>query len=145
MASRALALDGFLVGSSTTAVQESALAIQYNKWLGTKQTSASGGSYRSNGTLGAVARFRFNGTSILFLTARGPGYGKVNVLIDGVLQSSSLDLYAAAQEWRYGFSYSGLTAANHTIEIQPTHTKNASSSGYAVVVDAFSGPITALP
>ena len=140
-----VALDGFFVGSSTTTVQESALAVQYNNWLGTKQSAASGGSYRSNGTLGAVARFRFNGTSILFLTARGPSYGKVNVLIDGVLQSSNLDLYSATPQWQYGFQYSGLSNANHTIEIRPTHTKNASSSGYGVVVDAFSGWFTALP
>jgi len=30
----------------------------------------------------------------------------------------------------------------HTIEILPTHTKNASSSGYGVVLDAFEGYFT---
>jgi hypothetical protein len=140
-----VALDGFLVGGSTAPVQENVLAVQYNNWLGKTQNLASGGSYRSNGTLGAVTRFRFNGTSINFVTARGPNYGKVNVLIDGVFKSSGLDLYAAAQQWQYWLSYSGLTSGNHTIEIRPTHTKNTSSKGYDVVVDAFTGPFTPLP
>ena len=140
-----VALDGFLVGSSTTPLQESVLKVRYGKWRGTKQTAASGDSCRSNGTLGSVARFRFNGTSVKFVTARGPRYGKVDVLIDGVLRSSNLDLYAAMQQWQYGLQYSGLSNANHTIEIRPTHTKNASSSGYGVVVDAFTGWFTALP
>ncbi len=48
-------------------------------------------------------------------------------------------------QWKYGASYSGLTNANHTIEIRPTHGKNASSTGYNMVVDAFSGPFTPLP
>jgi hypothetical protein len=140
-----VAVDAFLVGSSTTVVQESVLGVQYNSWLGVKQTAASGGSYRNSGNLGAVALFRFSGSAITFITARGPSYGKVNVLIDGVIKSSNLDLYAATQQWKYGFQFAGLTNANHTIEIRPTHTKNASSTGYNVVVDAFSGWFTALP
>lgn len=138
-------LDGFLVGSATTAVQESANSVQYNSWKGIKQSAASGGSYRTNGNLGAVVRFRFNGSSIILVTTRGPSYGKVNVLIDGVTKSANLDLYAAGAQWQYWQKYSGLTNANHTIEIHSTHTKNAGSSGYGVVVDAFTGPFTALP
>jgi hypothetical protein len=140
-----VAIDGFLVGSSTTPVQENSVAVTYNGWTGTNQSAASGGSYRSNGTLGSVARFKFTGTAISFVTARGPSYGMVNVLIDGVTKSSNLDLYATSAQWKYGVSYSGFTNANHTIEIRPTHTKNSSSTGYNVVVDAFSGPFTALP
>ncbi len=74
-------MAGLLVGSSTAVVQESALKVQYNRWLGTTQSAASGGSYQSNGTSGSVARLRFHGTSIIFVTARGPSYGNVNVLI----------------------------------------------------------------
>ena len=140
-----VAVDGFLVGSGTTAVQESAVAVTYNTWTGNSQSAASGGSYRSNGTLGSVARFKFTGTAVTLLTARGPGYGMVNVLIDGVTKSSNFDLYAISAQWKYGVSYSGLTNATHTIEIRPTHTKNSSSTGYNVVLDAFTGPFTAVP
>ena len=68
-----------------------------------------------------------------------------DIYIDGVLKSSNLDLYAATQQWQYWLNYSGLTNANHTIEVRPTHTKNTKSKGYDVVVDSFTGPVTALP
>jgi predicted outer membrane repeat protein len=132
-----VALDGFQVGSSTNAVQESALGVQYNKWIGKTQATASGGSYRVNGSLGADLKFQFSGTSILFVTARGPSYGKVNLYIDGMLVSSNLDLYAPTQQWQYKIGYSGLANGFHVIDVLPAHTKNASSSGYGVVVDAF--------
>jgi hypothetical protein len=140
-----VALDGFLVGNSTTAVQDTSLAVQYNSWIGNAQEMASGDSLRISGKLGAVARFNFHGTSITFVTARGPAYGMADVLIDGVLKSSNLNLYAATQQWQYAIDYSGLTNTDHTIEIRPKHTKGANSSGFGVVVDAFTGPFTALP
>ena len=138
-----VAVDGFIVGTST--VQESANDVQYNNWASKSQTAAIGGSYRSNGTLGSFARFNFNGSSISFVTARGPSYGNVNIYIDGVLMSSNIDLYSSTQQWQYTLQYSGLTNANHTIEVRPTHTKNVKAKGYNVVVDAFTGPFTALP
>lgn len=134
-------VDGFIVGTKT--VQENALGVQYNNWIGKSQTAEIGGSYRSNGTLGSVARFNFVGGSVSFVTARGPSYGKMNVYIDGVLMSSNVDLYFTTQQWQYTLQYSGLTNANHTIEVRPTDTKNPKSKGYSVVVDAFTGSFTA--
>jgi bacillopeptidase F len=86
-----------------------------------------------------VASFKFNGTGVTFVTARGPGYGRVDVRIDGVLRSSNLDLYASTQQWRYAVVYGGLTRSSHTIEIRPKGTRNASATSTAVVVDAFTG------
>jgi hypothetical protein len=133
-----VALDGFLVGSATKIVQESALAIQYDKWVGKTQTAASGGSYRLNTSTGD-ASFGFNGPAVNFVTARGPSYGKVNVIIDEFAVSSIVDLYAPNQQWQYAVEVSGLSNGFHTITIRPTHTKNANSSGYGVVLDAFEG------
>jgi predicted outer membrane repeat protein len=129
-------VDGFLVGSSTKVVQESALAVQYDKWVGKKQAAASGGSYRINSGPGR-AEFVFNGTSVSLITALGPTYGKVNVFIDGQLLSSNLDLYAPTQLWQYSLGYAGLADASHILNIEPTHTKNPSSKGYGVVLDAL--------
>jgi len=141
-----VALDGFLVGTSTKPVQESALTIQYNGWLGKKQTAASGGSYRISSNQGAPSvLFRFKGPTIDFITAQGPSYGYVNVLIDGNVVSSNVDLYSPTQTWKYILGYSGLANSNHTIEVRPANIKNVNSAGYGVVVDAFTGPITALP
>jgi hypothetical protein len=124
------------VGSSTKVVQESALAVQYDKWVGQKQAVASGGSYRINSSIG-TASLDFGGTSISFVTARGRSYGKVNVGVDGQFVFTNLDLYAPTQQWQYKIGIKGLVNGPHTIEIQPTHTKNASSSGFGVVLDAF--------
>jgi hypothetical protein len=33
--------------------------------------------------------------------------------------------------------YSGLTNGAHVIDIEPTHTKNAASKGFGVVLDAL--------
>jgi len=131
-----VALDGFQVGSSTKVVQESALAVQYDKWMGKKQALASGGSYRVNGSVG-FATLQFTGTSVSFITARGPSYGKVNVGVDGAFVFTNLDLYAPTQQWQYKLGIAGLANGPHTIEIQSTHTKSASSSGYGVMLDAF--------
>ena len=129
-------LDGFQVGSFTKVVQESALTVQYDKWIGKSQPAASARSYRINSSVG-TAEFNFGGTSINFVTARGPGYGKVNVFIDDQLVSPNLDLYAPTQQWQYKMGYAGLANGPHIIDIEPTHTKNASSKGYGVVLDAF--------
>lgn len=139
-----VAVDGFRTGASAV-VQETSTGVRYDDWVGVASGSASGGEYRSDGTLGASATLRFTGRSITFVTALGPSYGKVDVLIDGVVKSSNLDLYAATQQWLHGMTYGGLAASAHTIQIRPKHTRNASSSGYGVVVDAFSGQIDVLP
>src|SRR5438067_8465487 len=131
-----VALDGFQVGSSTNVVQESALGVQYNKWVGKTQAAASGGSYRVNDSLG-FATLEFTGTSISFVTARGPSYGRVNMGVDGVFVMTGLDLYAPTQQWQYKVGITGLANGPHTIEIDSTHTKNAGSKGFGVVLDAF--------
>ena len=72
------------------------------------------------------------------MTARGPGYGKVNVFIDDQLVSPNLDLYAPTQQWQYKMGYTRLPAGPHIIaDIEPAHTKNAGSKGFGVVLDAF--------
>lgn len=54
-------------------------------------------------------------------------------------------LLVATPQWHVVLSYSGLTAGPHVIEVRPPHQKNASSTGYAVVVDAFAGYVDLLP
>jgi hypothetical protein len=140
-----VAVDGFRVGNSTSVIQDTSTRVRYDNWAGVASTDASGGEYRVNGTAGASALLRFNGPEVTFVTAVGPSYGMVNVLVDGAVVSSNLDLYAATQQWLYPVAYTGFASGTHTIEIRPTGTKNASSSGFGVVVDAFSGRIDALP
>ena len=144
-AGKSVAVDGFITAGSPSVVEETSSGVRFDDWLGRASSGASGGEYRLNGTAGANAVLVFDGTAITLVTAKGPAYGKVDVVIDRVVKSHNLDLYAATQQWQVLLSYSGLTYGTHRIQIRPTHTKNASSTGFGVVVDAFTGSIGPLP
>lgn len=131
-----VAVDAFVVGASTT--QDGATRVQYAKWLGTAATTANGGAYRSAGISTATALLKFTGTGVDLVTAKGPTYGLVNVFIDNMTTPrETIDLYAAAQTWKFTRAYTGLAAGAHTIKIKCTGTKNASSTGTKAVLDAF--------
>lgn len=135
-----VAVDAFIVGTTTT--QDNSTAIQYGDWSGRKSAGASGGTFRFSGALGAVVKFGFTGTSVEWITAKGPSYGKAKVLIDGLQVGKTIDLYASTQQWQFSKPFTGLSAGSHTIQIMPLGTKRAASTGTAVVVDAFRGPIS---
>ena len=136
-----IVVDAFTVGTTTT--QDKSYKILYNGWQGVKAGAASGGSYRVNGSAGGIASLNFVGSAIDWITAKGPGFGQANVYIDNVKQGATIDLYNATSSWKVHISFSGLSGGQHTIEVRPLGTKNVLSSGTAVVVDAFKGPITA--
>jgi len=86
---------------------------------------------------GAQASLPFNGTSVSWIGYRGPDAGIAQVFIDGAL-AGTVDLYfSVARVQAIVFTSQQLAAGNHTIAIVATGTKNASSSGTLVVVDAI--------
>jgi hypothetical protein len=133
--------DAFVVSLTTT--QDKSYKIQYNDWFGKAATGPSGGSYRSNGSAGAVAKLTFSGSSIQWITAKGPGYGQATLWINGVQVGGTVDLYSSTAQWKVAMPFNGLNAGQHTIEIRPLGTKSAASTGTNVIVDAFKGPINA--
>lgn len=134
-----IVVDGFIVGASTT--QDDASAVQYGAWSGKTDANASSGSYRTSKKASADIQLTFNGTSVDWITAKGPAYGLAQVWIDGASQGT-FDLYDPSQQWQFAISFPGLSEGQHTIEIKPNGTKNANSSDTFVVVDAFRGPFT---
>ncbi|MGB8643725.1 MAG: CARDB domain-containing protein [Anaerolineae bacterium] len=136
-------IDAFKAGAGTT--QDNTITVQYNNWIGASNASASGGAYRSNKTAGTIARFTFTGSSIDWITTKGTSYGKANVYIDGV-NKGTYDLYkSSSAQWQYVVTFPNLGAGQHTIEVRPLGTKNASSTAATVIVDAFRGAVTAVP
>jgi hypothetical protein len=129
-----VALDAFVVGTTTT--QDSANAITYDSWTGATSSSASGGTYRIDGSKNATSTLTFSGTGVNWITSTGPSYGQANVSIDGV-SKGTVDLYASTVHWQVVEAYTGLASGSHTIVITVLGTKNASSKGTKVVVDAF--------
>jgi bacillopeptidase F len=131
----AVAFDGFTVDTTTT--QEFANTIDYNTWQGNLPTFASGGQDRQSAKAGASATFSFTGTSVDWITVTGKGWGQAQVSIDGI-DRGVVDLYAPTKAtWQTPRSYSGLAAGSHTITITVLGSKNAASTGYKVVIDAF--------
>lgn len=96
------------------------------------------GTETNSNTTSMTVQYTFTGTSIAWFGAKNSSYGKANVYIDNVLQIAGVDLYAASKRYQQLlYVKTGLANASHTIKIEVAGTKNASSSGFYVNVDAF--------
>ncbi|MFN8007377.1 MAG: fibronectin type III domain-containing protein [Terriglobia bacterium] len=87
------------------------------------------------------ATFSFSGDDVTYVFTKDGFRGIANVKVDG-LDKGNLDLYTPSgpnlnKLFQVAKSYSGLGAGNHTIEITLTGTKNGSSGGFTVDVDAL--------
>lgn len=126
--------DAFIVDGAS--VEENSTRVTYNQWRGKRSTSASGKTYRINSQPGSVAQLEFAGSSIDWITAKGPGYGIAQVWIDGSSRGV-FDLYAPTQKWQVPIHFKDLDPGQHVLEIKPLGTKNLTASGTGIVVDAF--------
>jgi bacillopeptidase F len=117
--------------------EDNSASVSYSSaWGIHKDSGYSGGSIHYTTSANARASYVFAGNSITWLTAKGPNRGVARVFIDGV-DKGTVDLYAPNWQARVPITYSGLFYGLHTIEIVNTGTKNPSSTGYFVIVDAF--------
>jgi bacillopeptidase F len=97
--------------------------------------SDSSGTYRASKVTGNTAQFTFSGTSVKWLTKKGPTSGKASVTIDGVAKGT-FDLYASTAQ-SASVSFTGLASTSHKIIIKVLGTKNAAATDYRVAVDGF--------
>jgi hypothetical protein len=122
--------------SSAVTLDEADPSIAYNGWHGVLDSSASGGSYRVSHVRGDMATWRAPATtSFTWMAHEGPDQGIAGVTIDGK-KRRPVDLYAASPGSRQK-TYSGLTNQAHIVIIKVSGTKDASSAGDDVSVDAF--------
>jgi bacillopeptidase F len=85
--------------------------------------------------VGDAAKFRFTGTSVTWLSRKGPSQGIAAVYIDGASRGT-VDLYAAS--WAaFSMSYNGLASKAHTVKIVVTGRKNAASAQSNITIDGF--------
>ncbi|MFN8007242.1 MAG: fibronectin type III domain-containing protein [Terriglobia bacterium] len=92
------------------------------------------------------ATFSFSGDDVTYVFTKDGFRGIANIKIDGI-DKGNLDLYTPSgpnlnKLFQVAKSYSGLGAGNHTIEVTVTNTKNGSSGGVTIDVDAFIVGIT---
>jgi hypothetical protein len=121
------------------AYQESnARTIYTYAWPEVLVTGAQGGRVRFASSTGASATITFQGTSIGWLTTRGPNRGRARVFLDGV-QLGVVDLYSPTLNVRrLQIGANDLDPnATHTLEVRSLGTKNAASMGSRVDIDAF--------
>jgi hypothetical protein len=145
-------LDSFVVAGASAPTplrfENTDPALLYSgTWSTLAAASASGGSVHRAEQASAAVQFTFGGTSVTWITTRGPNRGVARVLIDGSPQAP-VDLYAAAEEFGLNITYSGLPDATHTIRVEVTGTHSGPSTGSVVDIDAFvafGGPATPVP
>jgi hypothetical protein len=110
----------------------------------------SGGTARLSGDPGDTATLTFDGTGVKWQGLKDPWAGIARVFVDGTLRAT-VDTYSATEQLRQTlFTLEGLAAGSHTIRIEVTGTRNPSSGGNLVWIDAFdvtsgSAPPTATP
>ncbi len=129
-------VDAFRVGGTT--FEEDRATVQYKAWAGFGQAQAFGGSYRSAGTSASVF-FTTMGSQFTWITAKGPKYGKAQVIVDGTVVAT-VDLYTPAQQWLSPVVINGLNTSTHQVQIKVLGTRNSASIGNIVVFDAVSVP-----
>jgi hypothetical protein len=97
----------------------------------------SGGTASASSTPGARVTLPFEGTQVSWSGAMTPNTGTARVYLDGALVGE-VDTYSAVNRIQ-GVVYTSPLLADgaHTLAIDATGQKNASSGGTAIVVDAF--------
>jgi len=86
---------------------------------------------------GAQATFKFTGTGISWIGARGPQTGIANVTLDGVALPP-VDTYSPTEQIQAEvFARKDLADTAHTLTIEVTGQQNAASTSPLIVVDAF--------
>ena len=108
-------------------------------WTTTTSAQDSGGSYAILATTG-YAELSFNTSGVRWIARTNSFAGIADVYVDGV-KKASVDLYSATTKYQQQvYEISGLSETNHTIRVVRTGTRNASSGGSNLIVDAFVAP-----
>jgi hypothetical protein len=87
---------------------------------------------------GAVARFSFEGTELLYVYTKAFNRGMALVTIDGTTRAT-VDLYAPHIVWQARTVFGGLNPGPHHAEIQVLGRHNSASIGDFVDIDALMG------
>lgn len=88
----------------------------------------------------------FTGTQISWYGLKNNDLGFATVYIDGILAQDNIDCYSSSPRAIFQlFSKTGLANTSHTIKVVVKGTKNAASSGTALVHDYFSVLASASP
>ncbi len=119
-----------------TTFQDSNPSLAYDSWHGVIDATANGGTYEVSGSKGARATVKFTGSGVTWVTRKASDQGIASVTIDR-LSHGTFDLYSSTTQAQVSEAFSGLSSTTHTFVIKVTGTKNPSSNGTKVSIDAF--------
>lgn len=86
---------------------------------------------------GGTATYTFTGNQARYYGFLRNDLGIANIYVDGVLKAS-IDCYSAnAQFNQLLFQTAMLTSGSHTLQVQASGNKNAASSSFEIIADAF--------
>jgi hypothetical protein len=128
-------------GFTPGAVNELGTGVSYaGTWKNAAMASAYGAAVRFATARNATSTFTFTGSSVAFVSDRGPARGKAEIWLDGV-KVATVDLFnAATQARRMVFARSGLGAppsgGSHTLMVKLLGAHSGGSSN-RVDIDAF--------
>ena len=132
------ATAAFKVTRPLTRFEETDSHIAFSgTWTAGTSTSRSGGSWKYSNASGSAAYISFTGTGIDLISSKAPSYGIAKVTLDAQAPVT-VDLY----DWFFVnqqrvLSLTGLTDTAHTLKVEWTGTRNASSTGTVIGIDAI--------
>jgi hypothetical protein len=127
-----------LVTAATGRVEESGPALVYTgKWYSNSNAAHSGGNAVLTIDAGSSVTINFNGTGIAWVTQRDSWSGIARVYLDDELKMTIDTYLTPGQAQAVPFRIDGLPRGNHTLRIEATGSRNESSGGAWVWVDAF--------
>jgi hypothetical protein len=122
----------------TGRVEENNPALVFTgRWYSRLNPAYSGGGSVLAMDGGSRLSLTFNGTGIAWIAYRDEWSGIARVYLDGDLKTTIDNYLSPSQTGVVPYRISGLSAGTHTLMIEATGTRNSSSQGAWVWVDAF--------
>ena len=134
--------DGAAIPGGVTAgmgrIEENNPAVTYfGRWYPNSNPSHSGGGAVLATDAASYLEVRFTGTGIRWIAYRDEWSGIARIYIDGELQLTTDEYQAPSEAGVVAYDVGGLRGGSHTLKIEVTGTRNSSSQGSWIWVDAF--------
>jgi len=124
--------------ASPVRIEQNSANISYTgNWATNKLPAHSGASANLSMEAGATATLTFTGSAVNWIAFRDEWSGIAKVSLDGVFVANVDTYLSPASNQAVAYSLTNLPAGTHTLTIEVSGLKNASSQGSWVWVDGF--------
>jgi hypothetical protein len=126
------------ISATTGRIEQNNAAMTYlGHWYANNNPMLSAGSAALAVDAGSRASLSFTGSGVSWITYEDQWSGVARVYIDGELKTTVDEYASPARIGVAAYTISGLSPGTHTITIEATGSRNASSQGAWVWIDAF--------